>query len=97
MSGTAALIILTPIFLPIVKNIGIDPIHFGVILAYGLHIGTATPPVGVGLYLMSDIAVLSFEDTVLGVVPYLVPLIISLFIITYFPQISLWLPNMLFR
>ena len=97
MSGTAALIILTPIFLPIVKNIGIDPIHFGVILAYGLHIGTATPPVGVGLYLMSDIAGLSFEDTVLGVAPYLVPLIISLFIITYFPQISLWLPNMLFR
>lgn len=97
MSATASLILLTPILLPIVLNAGIDPIHFGVITAYALHIGIATPPVGMGLYVISDIANIKFEEAVEAVIPYLLPLIISLLIITYFPSISLWLPNMLFN
>jgi len=97
MSATASLIILTPILLPLITKFGIDPIHFGVIISYGLIIGIATPPVGIGLYLISDIAELKFEDTVAAVVVYLIPLIASLFIITYFPQLSLWLPNMLMK
>jgi len=95
MSATASLILLSPIFLPVVTRIGIDPIHFGVIIAYALHIGIATPPVGVGLYIISDIGNIKFEDAISSVIPYFLPLIISLLIITYFPQLSLWLPSVL--
>ena len=97
MSATASLILLTPIFLPIVKNVGVDPILFGVIMTYGLHIGSATPPVGMGLFIISDVTGLSFEDSVKGCAPYLVALIITLFLITFLPQITLWLPNILFN
>jgi len=97
MSGTAALIILTPILLPTIIQAGIDPIHFGVIICYGLVIGVATPPVGIGLYIISDIADVKLEETIISVLPYLVPLIISLFIITYIPQLSLWLPNLVMK
>jgi len=97
MSGTAALIILTPILLPTMIQAGIDPIHFGVIICYGLVIGVATPPVGIGLYVISDIADVTLEETIISVLPYLVPLIISLIIITYIPQLSLWLPNLVMK
>ena len=97
MSATASLILLTPILLPIILEAGVDPIHFGVITAFALHIGIPTPPVGMGLYVISDIANLKFEDAVVSVIPYLPPLIISLFIVTYFPLISLWLPNILMK
>lgn len=95
MSATASLILLTPILLPVMDRVGVDPIHFGVIIAYALHIGIATPPVGIGLYIISDIADIKFEDTVIAVTPYLLPLIIVLILITYFPQLSLWLPKVL--
>jgi len=95
MSATASLILLSPIFLPVVTRIGVDPIHFGVIIAFALHIGIATPPVGVGLYIISDIGNIKFEDAISSVIPYFLPLIISLLIITYFPQLSLWLPSVL--
>ena len=95
MSATAGLIILTPIFLPIMKKVGVDPIHFGVIISYALHIGIATPPVGIGLYIISDIGKLRLEEAVSAVLPYLVPLVISLFFITFIPQLSLWLPGFL--
>lgn len=95
MSATAALVLLTPIFLPVVVEVGVDPIHFGVIIAFALHIGIATPPVGIGLFIISDIGNLKFEDAVSAVIPYLFPLIVSLFIITYFPKLSLWLPSVL--
>ncbi len=97
MSGTAALIILTPILIPMIIQAGIDPIHFGVIICYGLVIGVATPPVGIGLYIISDIADIKLEEAIISVLPYLVPLIISLFIITYIPRLSLWLPNLVIK
>ena len=97
MSGTAALIILTPILLPMIIQTGIDPIHFGVIICYGLVIGIATPPVGIGLYIISDIADVKLEEAIISVLPYLVPLIISLIIITFIPQLSLWLPNLVIK
>jgi len=95
MSATASLILLTPILLPIIIEAGISPVHFGVIISYALHIGIATPPVGMGLFIITEIADISFNEAVKATVPYLFPLVISLFIITYFPAISLWLPNLL--
>ena len=97
MSATAALIILAPIFVPVIMEVGIDPIHFGVVICYGLQIGIATPPVGIGLYVISDIADIKLEDAIIAVLPYLIPLIINLFLITYIPQLSLWLPNLVMR
>ncbi|PIE34092.1 C4-dicarboxylate ABC transporter permease [candidate division KSB3 bacterium] len=95
MSGTASLIILTPIFLPIVSSLGVDLIHFGVIMGVGLVIGVATPPVGIGLYVVAEISHLQFEDVVRAALPFLIPLILVLLIITYFPQLVLLLPNAL--
>lgn len=95
MSATASLILLTPILLPIVIEAGIDPVHFGVIISFALHIGIATPPVGMGLFIITEIADISFNEAVKATLPYLFPLVVSLFIITYFPAISLWLPNLL--
>lgn len=95
MSATAGLIILTPIFVPIIVSAGIDPLHFGVIICYALQIGIVTPPVGVGLYIVSDIGNMKLEDVILGALPYIIPLVVSLFLITYFPQLSLWLPNLI--
>jgi tripartite ATP-independent transporter DctM subunit len=95
MSGTASLIILTPIFLPIVSSLGVDLIHFGVIMGVGLVIGIATPPVGIGLYVVAEIAHLQFEDVVRAAVPFLIPLILVLLIITYFPKLVLFLPGIL--
>ena len=95
MSGTASLIILTPIFLPIVSSLGVDLIHFGVIMGVGLVIGIATPPVGIGLYVVAEIAHLQFEAVVRAVVPFLIPLLLVLLIITYFPRLVLFLPGIL--
>lgn len=95
MSATASLILLTPILLPIITKAGVDPVHFGVIISYALHIGIATPPVGMGLFIITDIAEISFNKAAKATLPYLIPLIISLFIITYFPALCLWLPNLL--
>lgn len=95
MSGTASLIILTPIFLPIVSSLGVDLIHFGVIMGIGLVIGIATPPVGIGLYVVAEITHLKLEDVIRAVFPFLIPLILALLIITYFPQFVLFLPNLL--
>jgi len=97
MSGTAAMIILTPIFLPVVQELGINPVHFGVIMAYGLVIGIATPPVGIGLFTVAEVADLSFEKTVSASLPFLVPLLVALLVIAYIPQVSLLLPSLLMK
>lgn len=97
MSSLAALIVLAPILAPVAQQFGVDLLHFGVIICYGLQIGIATPPVGIGLYVISDIADMKFEDTVISVIPYLIPLIIALFVITYCPQLCLFLPNLLIK
>ena len=95
MAGGALLVLLTPIFLPVIKEMGVDPIHFGIIIVYALTIGLATPPVGIGLFVLSDIAKMRLEDVISGVIPYLFPLIVALLVITYCPKLCLWLPSIL--
>jgi tripartite ATP-independent transporter DctM subunit len=89
-----AMIITTPIFMPIIRQLGIDPVHFGVIICYNLTIGIITPPMGIGLYVMMGVAKISFEDLVKACMPLLIPLLISLFVLTYLPGLSLFLPNL---
>jgi tripartite ATP-independent transporter DctM subunit len=90
-----AMILTTPIFLPVVKQLGVDPVHFGLIICYNLTIGIITPPMGIGLYVMIGIVDISFEDLVKGCLPFLVPIIGSLFLLTYVPELTLFLPNLL--
>ena len=90
-----ALILTTPIFLPMIKQLGIDPLHFGLIICYNITIGIITPPMGMGLYVMVGITNISFEDLVKACMPFFIPLIGSLFLITYIPQLTLFLPDLL--
>jgi tripartite ATP-independent transporter DctM subunit len=95
MEGLAAMIILVPILLPVLKELGIHPVHFGVVMTLNLTIGALTPPVGTYLYIMTRVAKMSFEDVVKAVLPWCVPLVIVLMLISFFPELVLWLPRAL--
>ena len=90
-----SVILFGPLLTPVVIAMGIDPVHFGVIFVLNLMIGLLTPPVGPCLYIMSSLTNLSLERVVRATMPFLIPLIIVLLIITYFPVFSLWLPTLL--
>ncbi|HZK86270.1 MAG TPA: TRAP transporter large permease [Desulfosporosinus sp.] len=90
---SAAIIILTPLLFPISQSLGIDPIHFGIIMIVNLAVGMVTPPLGINLFITCNIAKTSIEDLTRYLVPYLLVLIADIFIITYIPQITLWLPQ----
>jgi tripartite ATP-independent transporter DctM subunit len=90
----AAMIILMPILLPIVDQFGIDRIHFGLITVFVLMIGILTPPLGIALYILVDISGVSFQRITKATLPFLIPLIVALLLVTYIPEISLWLPNL---
>lgn len=95
MEGIPIKLIMVPILMPIIDSLGIDRVHFGVIMSYNLLLGMITPPVGLGLYVISRVGNISVENVVKSVIPLYIPLIIALLIITFFPQISLWLPSVL--
>ncbi|WP_102784881.1 TRAP transporter large permease [Thalassospira sp. GB04J01] len=97
METIAAMIILVPVLLPVAVQFGFDPIHFGVIMVLTLMISLLTPPVGVVLYVLSSISGLTFERCVAATMPFLVPLIAVLLLVAFVPQISLWLPNLVFQ
>lgn len=92
MDTSAAIIILVPILLPIVYSIGIDPIHFGIMMVVNLSIGFLTPPLGVNLFVACGISKISLEEITKGVLPFLAVMIFILMLITYIPYISLSLP-----
>jgi TRAP-type C4-dicarboxylate transport system permease large subunit len=89
----AAITILVPILLPIVTKLGIDPIHFGLIMTLNLMIGLLHPPLGMVLFVLARISRLSVERTTIAILPWLVPLLLALIAITYVPAITLWLPH----
>jgi len=93
LEPTAAITILVPILLPIVRTLGIDPVHFGLVMVLNLMIGLLHPPMGMVLFVLARVAKLSVERTTAAILPWLVPLLISLVILTYIPAISLWLPK----
>ena len=97
VEGSSAMIILIPLLLPTVKALGIDLIHFGIILILNLAIGTLTPPMGTILFVTSSLTGAKIDLMVRELVPFYIVLLISLFLVTYVPAISLFLPNLLFR
>jgi tripartite ATP-independent transporter DctM subunit len=89
----AAITILVPILLPIVLKLGIDPIHFGLIITLNLMIGLLHPPLGMVLFVLARVAKLSVERTTVAILPWLIPLMLALVAITYIPELTLWLPR----
>lgn len=95
LEAIAILIIAYPILAPVMAAIGIDPVHFGVIMVLNLMIGLVTPPVGLCLYVVSGIAKVPIAEVVRELAPYLLALLGVLLIVTYVPAVSTWLPNTL--
>lgn len=96
METIAAITILVPVFMPIIAKLGIDPVHFGLIMVLNLMIGLLTPPVGMVLFVLQKVARISFERTVKAVLPWMIPLFATLILITYVPSLVLWLPGKLY-
>jgi TRAP-type C4-dicarboxylate transport system permease large subunit len=89
----AAITILVPILLPVATRYGVDPVHFGLIMTLNLMIGLLHPPLGMVLFVLSRVAKLSVERTTMAILPWLVPLVLALLLITFVPAITLWLPQ----
>jgi C4-dicarboxylate transporter DctM subunit len=96
MEPTGIILILAPILFPIATQMGIDPVHLGIIMVVNLEIGMVTPPVGLNLFVTSGITGMSIIEVVRAALPWLSVLIIFLVIATYVPALSLFLPNLLF-
>ena len=95
IDGVTVKLLLVPILLPLVDSYGIDRVHFGIILQMSLILGMATPPLGIGLFVVTRISGAPLESVMRATVPYFVPLLIVLASLLWFPQLSLWLPNMI--
>ena len=93
LEPTAAITILVPILVPICQQLGIDLVHFGLVMVLNLMIGLLHPPMGMVLFVLARVAKLSVERTTIAILPWLIPLLGSLVVITYFPSLVLWLPK----
>ena len=94
MDITPAVLIFTPIFLPVVTKLGLDPVHFGIIMILNLCIGICTPPVGSVLFVGVSVAKTTIQKVFKPLLPLFVAMIIALFLVTYIPELSLWLPRL---
>ena len=89
----ASISILVPVLMPIITKVGIDPVHFGVVMTLNLMIGLLHPPLGMVLFVLARISKLSIERTTMAILPWLIPLLASLIAITLIPELTLWLPR----
>lgn len=97
LESIAAILILAPIFTPALMAAGVDPIQLGVVVVLNLMIGLLTPPVGMSLYMVSIMAKLPLQRVVAGAIPFLIPLVLALLVVTLVPGVSTWLPNLLVK
>ena len=95
LEPTAAITILVPILLPIARQLGIDPVHFGLVMVLNLMIGLLHPLMGMVLFVLARVAKLSVERTTMAILPWLIPLLGSLVILTYVPAVGMWLPRVM--
>lgn len=96
MEPSSIILILAPILFPVAMALGIDPVHFGIIMVVNMEIGMCTPPVGLNLYVASGIAKMGITELTIAVLPWLMTMVGFLLLITYVPEISLWLPRLVF-
>ena len=97
METIAAITILVPVLLPIADKVGIDPVHLGIIVILNLMLGLLTPPVGMVLYVLSKVSGVKFEQCVIATAPFIMPLLMVLAVITFFPDVAMWLPDIAYR
>jgi len=95
LDSTTATLLLVPIIVPPMVAAGINPIHLGLVFIFNIMIGLVTPPMGLSLFMVSNIAKVTIRNVMKQILPYLVPLVATLLIITYWPELVLWIPNML--
>jgi len=94
LEGTTILLIIVPVLIPTAKALGIDMVHFGVVVVVNIMLGLVTPPYGLLLFIMTRIAEVPLKDLVLEVLPFLYAMIVALVLITFFPELVLWLPRL---
>ena len=94
MDMTPAVLIFTPIFLPVVTNLGMDPTHFGIVMVLNLCIGLCTPPVGAVLFVGVGVAGTTIQKIIRPLLPLFIAMLIALMLVTFIPELSLWLPRM---
>ena len=95
MEGIAVMVMTIPVVMPIIQQAGIDPVHFGVVYTVNSMIGTITPPVGMIMYVVCSLGKVSISEFSREVWPFLIALVIALFLVTYIPALAMWLPNLL--
>jgi C4-dicarboxylate transporter DctM subunit len=95
MEPSSIMLIFAPIIFPVAMQLGIDPIHLGVLMVVNMEIGMCTPPVGLNLYVTSGITKMGLTDVVIAVWPWLLTMLVFLVVVTYWPPLSIWLPKML--
>ena len=96
MEPSSIVLIMAPILFPVAMKLGIDPVHFGIMMVVNMEVGMCHPPVGLNLYVASGIAKMGITELTVAVMPWLLTMLGFLMIVTYVPQISLWLPNLLY-
>ncbi|WP_019139449.1 TRAP transporter large permease [Noviherbaspirillum massiliense] len=97
MEPSSIVLIMAPILFPVAMKLGIDPIHFGILIVVNMEVGMCHPPVGLNLYVASGITKMGITELTVAVMPWLLTMVVFLLLITYVPQISLWLPNMIYK
>ena len=85
-----------PILAPVLLPLGVDPVHFGIIFTHNMEVGLVHPPVGLNLYVLSTISDAPVGEVIRGILPFLILLLIVLAIITYVPELTLWLPRLVY-
>ena len=93
MEPSSIILIFAPILFPAAMKLGIDPVHFGILIDANMEVGLCHPPVGLNLYVASGISKLSITDLTMAVLPWLGTMVVFLIIVTYWPTLSIWLPR----
>ncbi|MGO1118201.1 TRAP transporter large permease [Rhodovibrionaceae bacterium A322] len=96
LENFAVLLVVVPMVLPLLKPLGIDPIHFAVVVTVNLELGLLTPPVGLNLFVLTSITKAPLAEVIKGTLPFMLLMLLFLMLVTYLPELSLWLPNLVF-
>jgi C4-dicarboxylate transporter DctM subunit len=96
MEPSSIVLIMAPILFPVAMKLGIDPVHFGIMMVVNMEVGMCHPPVGLNLYVASGITKMGITELTIAVWPWLLTMLVFLVLVTYVPILSLWLPNLVF-
>ncbi|HEY3635559.1 MAG TPA: TRAP transporter large permease subunit, partial [Caldimonas sp.] len=97
MEPSSIVLIMAPILFPVAIKLGIDPVHFGILIVVNMEIGMCHPPVGLNLYVASGITKMGITELTIAVWPWLLTMLVFLGLVTYWPALSLWLPHLMAR